>query len=143
MTPTTRLTALLLLSGCCLTGCIPPGAAPSTVRPDPVDQRPAEFTPKRQSSTTMAVWLGAWEDQRGDLHAPSTVYIEVDPTKWTYGDASAPSRTTVLRPLQIEARPAAVTTAGDASGGLPAAMHLPLPAGLPAVLPTGAGRRGA
>ena len=137
MTLMPRWTILLLLSGCCLAGCIPPGEAPSTVRPDPVDQRPAEFTPKRQSSTTMAVWLAAWEDQRGDLHAPSTVYIEVDPTKWTYGDTSATSRTTVLRPLQIEARSAPLTNPGDTNGGL-APTTLPLPPGIPA----SAGRRG-
>jgi hypothetical protein len=86
----------------------------------------------------MAVWLAAWEDERGDLHAPSTLYIEVDPSQWIDGDASAPSRTTVLRPLQIETRPASATASGDASGGLPPAAGLPLPAGFP----TGAGRRG-
>lgn len=79
----------------CLSGCVPPGASTVSVRPDPVDQRPTELSPHRASSTTMKVWLAAWEDQRGDLHAPAIVYVEVDPTRWSYGDQATSSRYTV------------------------------------------------
>ena len=56
-----------------LAGCATPPPGPLVAGPD---QRPAEFAPKRVSSTTMAVWLAAWEDDKGDLHAPATVYVE-------------------------------------------------------------------
>lgn len=91
------------------------------------DQRPAQFAPKRVSSTTMAVWLAAWEDDKGDLHAPATVYVEVDPTRWSYADQSTTSRYTVLRPLQVEQRPA---DGGEARGGAPQPpTQLPAPPG--------------
>jgi len=117
-----------LLASCAST--TPP--RPST---DPVvgDQRPAELTPRRAPATTMEVWIAAWEDARGDLHAPSTVYVEVDPTRWTYGDGSGASRTTVLRPLQVEERAPPMDTRGAAAVE---------PAARPPAVPT-ATRRGA
>jgi hypothetical protein len=39
----------------------------------------------------MAAWLAAWEDDKGDLHVPATVYVEVDPTRWSYADQSTTS----------------------------------------------------
>ena len=123
----------------CLTGCIPLGATKATVRSDPVDQRPAEFTPKQASSTTMQVWLAAWEDQRGDLHAPSTVYVEVDTTKWSYGEQSPSSRYSVLRPLQVETRTEAPPppTGIGANSGIDPRTQAAIP------LPPSTGRRGA
>ncbi len=90
----------LLLGGCAST--IGPGRL--AAQPVASDQRPAKFAPSRAPSKTMEVWIAAWEDSRGDLHAPSTVYVEVDPTRWTYGDGSGSPRYTVLRPLQVEER---------------------------------------
>ena len=75
----------------------------------------------------MEVWIAAWEDGRGDLHAPSTVYVEVDPARWIDGDGSDVRRGTVLRPLQVEERP------GNNAADPPDRMSVP---------PTG-GRRGA
>jgi len=116
-----RVVALLLLGA--LVGCAtpqPPG--PRVAGPD---QRPAQFAPQRVSSTTMAVWLAAWEDDKGDLHAPATVYVEVDPQRWSYADPSTPARYTVLRPLQVEQRP---TDAGEPRGAVPSpSTPLPLP----------------
>jgi hypothetical protein len=76
----------------------------------------------------MEVWIAAREDSRGNLHAPSTVYVEVDPTRWTYGDGSASPRTTVLRPLQVEERAAPMDTRGAAAVE-PAARPVPAPTG--------------
>ncbi|WP_295587462.1 TraV family lipoprotein [uncultured Lamprocystis sp.] len=97
-----------LLAGCAST------TKPGSPSPQPVvgDQRPAELTPRRAPSKTMEVWIAAWEDGRGDLHAPSTVYVEVDPTRWTYGDGSVSPRYTVLRPLQVEERAPPMDTRG-------------------------------
>ena len=95
------VSAVALLAGCAST-VKPGGPAPQPVASD---QRPAQFTPQRAPSKAMAVWIAAWEDSRGDLHAPSTVYVEVDPTRWTYGDGSGSGRSSVLRPLQVEDRP--------------------------------------
>lgn len=127
------------LAAGCLAGCLPLGATTATVRSDPVDQRPAEFTPQHASSTTMQVWLAAWEDQRGDLHAPSTVYVEVDPTKWSYGEQSPSSRYSVLRPLQVETRvePPPTPTGMGANSGIDPRT----PAAMPP-LPPGTGQRG-
>lgn len=130
MTVAQRLFVLALGVWCI--GCTPLGNGPA-VRAEPLDQRPAGFTPQRQSSTTMATWIAAWEDQHGDLHAPSTIYVEVDPTKWTYGDASSPSRYTVLRPLQVEQR--APPTEGGGPRPIEPVASYPLP--------PGASRRGA
>jgi hypothetical protein len=75
----------------------------------------------------MAVWLAAWEDDKGDLHAPATVYVEVDPTRWSYADSSTTSRYTVLRPLQVEQRPA---DGGEGRGIAPQPpTQLPVPPG--------------
>jgi len=116
-----RIVALLLLG--VLAGCAtpqPPG--PRVAGPD---QRPTQFAPQRVSSTTMAVWLAAWEDDKGDLHAPATVYVEVDPQRWSYADPSTPARDTVLRPLQVEQRP---TDAGEPRSAVPPpSTPLPLP----------------
>jgi conjugal transfer pilus assembly protein TraV len=47
----------------------------------------------------------------GDLYPPSTVYIQVDPERWQYGDSSN-GRLSVLRPLQVEQRSAPEATEG-------------------------------
>jgi hypothetical protein len=109
-----------LLAGCAST------TMSSSPSPQPAvgDQRPAALTPRRAPSKTMEVWIAAWEDARGDLHAPSTVYVEVDPARWTYGDGSA--RTTVLRPLQVEERAPPTDTRG-AGAMEPAARNPPAP----------------
>jgi hypothetical protein len=120
------LTLLGVLAGCATPQ--PPG--PRVAGPD---QRPAPFAPKRVSSTTMAVWLAAWEDDKGNLHAPATVYVVVDPTRWSYADPSTTSRYTVLRPLQVEQRPA---EGGESRGAAVPQPPTPLP------VPPGA-RRGA
>jgi hypothetical protein len=93
--------AAVALAGCAAARA--PADRPSP--PAAADQRPAQLAPHRAPSKTMEVWIAAWEDARGDLHAPSTVYVEVDPTRWTYGDGSGSGRYTVLRPLQVERRP--------------------------------------
>ena len=112
------IAAVALLAGCATPQ--PPG--PLVAGPD---QRPAEFAPKRVSSTTMAVWLAAWEDDKGDLHAPATVYVEVDPRHWSYAGQSTTSRYTVLRPLQVEQRP---TDGGEPRGAIPQPpTPLPIP----------------
>jgi conjugal transfer pilus assembly protein TraV len=53
----------------------------------------------------MRVWIGPWEDTRGDLHAPGYVYTEIEPRRWQIG-APAPTTPAVLTPLQIEPREA-------------------------------------
>ena len=108
-----------LLAGCASTTT---SGSPSP-QPAVSDQRPASLAPQRAPSKTMEVWIAAWEDARGDLHAPSTVYVEVDPTRWTYGDGSGSSRTTVLRPLQVEERAPPLDTRG--SGTLEPAVRPP------------------
>ena len=57
----------------------------------------------------MAVWLAAWEDDKGDRHAPTTVYVEVDPTRWSYADQFTTSR---MKPqaLQLGLSPRQHTT---------------------------------
>ena len=112
------LTLLGTLAGC----ATPQPAGPMVAGPD---QRPAPFAPKRVSSTTMAVWLAAWEDDQGDLHAPATVYVEVDPQRWSYADQSTTSRYTVLRPLQVEQRPA--DGGGNSGAVLQPTTQLPVP----------------
>jgi hypothetical protein len=81
----------------------------------------------------MEVWIAAWEDARGDLHAPSTVYVEVDPARWIDGDGSDVRRATVLRPLQVEERPPLSDRSGNGAADPADRMSVP---------PT-AGRRGA
>lgn len=132
------LSGLALFGLMSLSGCTPFGATTATVRVAPVDQRPAQFTPQRQSATTMAVWLAAWEDQRGDLHAPATVYVEVDPTTWSYGDGATSARYSVLRPLQVEAR-----VVPERNPALPMLPGGPSPTPLPMQMPPNTGRRGA
>ena len=120
-----RIAGALTLLGA-LAGCATP--QPSGPKIAGPDQRPAQFAPKRVSSTTMAVWLAAWEDDKGDLHAPATVYVEVAPTRWSYADQSTTSRYTVLRPLQVEQRPA---DGGEGRGAVSQPVtQLPVPPAL-------------
>ena len=94
----------IALSGCAST---PPASAPRAAP----DQRPGQFQPKRVAPAAMEAWIAPWEDATGDLYPPSTVYIQVDPERWQYGDSSN-GRLSVLRPLQVERRSAPEVTEG-------------------------------
>lgn len=94
----------IALSGCAAT---PPASPPAEAS----DQRPSQYQPKRVAPSAMEAWIAPWEDAMGDLYPPSTVYIQVDPERWQYGDSSS-GRLSVLRPLQVEQRSAPEATEG-------------------------------
>jgi len=94
----------IALSGCAAT---PPASPPAEAS----DQRPSQYQPKRVAPSAMEAWIAPWEDATGDLYPPSTVYIQVDPERWQYGDSSN-GRLSVLRPLQVEQRSAPEATEG-------------------------------
>jgi hypothetical protein len=64
--------------------------------------------PLLMPATVAEIWVNAFEDERGYLHLPSTVFVEVTPRRWsldatnieTY-EASGPF--TVVRPTKRDA----------------------------------------
>ena len=100
-------TLIPLLAAAALAGCAstPPASSPPVAK----DQRPPEYQPQQVAPTAMEAWIAPWEDATGDLYPPSTVYIEVNPKSWQYGEG--PGRMKVLRPLQVEQRQATQTMA--------------------------------
>ena len=54
----------------------------------------------------MRIWLAPWEDENADLHASGYVFTEITPRTWSL--AAGPDRfsNAVLKPLQVEQRPA-------------------------------------
>ena len=86
-------------------GAPPAPAAPEGAPLSALLPRPEGPEPFRTPARVMRVWIGPWEDTRGDLHAPGYVYTEIEPRRWQIG-APAPTTPAVLTPLQIEPREA-------------------------------------
>ena len=111
-----RMYTLIPLLAAALAGCA--STPPTSTPPVAKDQRPAQFQPQQVAPTAMEAWIAPWEDATGDLYPPSTVYIEVNPRSWQYGEG--PGRMKVLRPLQVEQRQAPQTMAPPPMRGMPA-----------------------
>jgi conjugal transfer pilus assembly protein TraV len=111
-----RTRTLIALLAATLAGCAstPPASTPPVAN----DQRPPQFQPQQVAPTAMEAWIAPWEDATGDLYPPSTVYIEVNPRSWQYGEG--PGRMKVLRPLQVESRQAPPPMAPAPLRGAPA-----------------------
>jgi conjugal transfer pilus assembly protein TraV len=107
------LLAVAALSGCAST---PPASPPAVANAK--DQRPPQYKPQQVAPTAMEAWIAPWEDATGDLYPPSTVYIEVNPRSWQYGEG--PGQMKVLRPLQVEQRQATPSMAPAPLRGAPA-----------------------
>jgi conjugal transfer pilus assembly protein TraV len=58
-----------------------------------------ENLPVRMPARILRVWVNAWEDTGGNLHAASTLYTEITPRRWTVGEP-APDLAPHLEPLQ-------------------------------------------
>ena len=86
-------------------------AGTRVVATGPVLPRPEGPVPLRAPAQVMRVWIGPWEDSRGDLHAPGYLYTEIEPRRWSLGAPAEPDRETLIRPLQIERREAKPDTA--------------------------------
>jgi len=54
--------------------------------------RPSE--PYREPAKVMRIYISAWEDEQGDLHAPSFIFSEIQARRWSTGERQLDSATT-------------------------------------------------
>ena len=80
----------------------PPSAAATFPRPPlpatgpmqtialrPEDAGAADIVPLRTPSRVLRVWIAPWEDTSGRLHVPGYTYAEIEPRRWSIGEAAA------------------------------------------------------
>lgn len=72
----------------------------SEQRPTPSPSQPS-LIPLRTQARVMRVWVAPYEDARGDLHAGSRVYMEIEPKRWAVGDVGYSVRAIPSR-LQVQ-----------------------------------------
>jgi len=58
--------------------------------------------PVRLPAKILRVWVAGWEDDAGTLHAPSLLYAEIAPRRWTIGEPAPQLAPTLelVQPLQ-------------------------------------------
>lgn len=57
--------------------------------------------PVRTPAQVMRIWISPWVDREGNLHMPSYVFTEIEPRKWTFGEAER-NKMLLLSPLIVE-----------------------------------------
>lgn len=76
------------------------GMVPENEQPDPftlekrkiigeayiVPSLPDRPVPVRTPAGVMRIWVAGWEDDLGDLNAPSHIFVEVEPRRWVVGE---------------------------------------------------------
>lgn len=67
---------------------------PATGQMQPIALRPedagaADIVPLRTPSRVLRVWIAPWEDSAGRLHVPGYTYAEIEPRRWSIGEAAA------------------------------------------------------
>lgn len=76
------------------------GGMPDDEQPDPftlekrkiigeayiVPSLPNRPVPVRTPAGVMRIWIAGWEDDLGDLNAPSHIFVEVEPRRWVVGE---------------------------------------------------------
>ncbi|MGH8159237.1 MAG: type IV conjugative transfer system lipoprotein TraV [Rhodanobacter sp.] len=50
----------------------------------PVPQ-PGDVVPIRAPARVMRIWVAPWQDENGDLHAASRMFVEIEPQRWAMG----------------------------------------------------------
>lgn len=55
----------------------------------PEDAGAADIVPLRTPSRVLRVWIAPWEDTSGRLHVPGYTYAEIEPRRWSIGEAAA------------------------------------------------------
>jgi conjugal transfer pilus assembly protein TraV len=60
-----------------------------TIALRPEDAGAADIVPLRTPSRVLRVWIAPWEDTSGRLHVPGYTYAEIEPRRWSIGEAAA------------------------------------------------------
>ena len=60
-----------------------------TIALPPEDAGAADIVPLRTPSQDLRVWIAPWEDTSGRLHVPGYTYAEIEPRRWSIGEAAA------------------------------------------------------
>ena len=60
-----------------------------TIALRPEDAGAADIVPLRTPSRVLRVWIAPWEDSVGRLHVPGYTYAEIEPRRWSIGEAAA------------------------------------------------------
>ena len=60
-----------------------------TIALRPEDAGAADIVPLRTPSQVLRVWIAPWEDTSGRLHVPGYTYAEIEPRRWSIGEAAA------------------------------------------------------
>ena len=55
----------------------------------PEDAGAADIVPLRTPSRVLRIWIAPWEDTAGRLHVPGYTYAEIEPRRWSIGEAAA------------------------------------------------------
>lgn len=95
---------------------------PASQRPQPMPSE-AAVIPWRTQPQVMRVWIAPYVDGRGDLHAGSRVFMEIEPKRWAVGDVGLTARA-LPTPLQVRdgANGELATGVPPAAGGQPTGL---------------------
>ncbi len=56
-----------------------------------VPNLPDHPVPVRTPARILRIWVASYEDEKGDLHAPGLIYVEVEPRRWTVAEPEPPA----------------------------------------------------
>ena len=63
---------------------------------------PDKPVPIRTPAQIMRIWIGPYEDEAGNLHAPGYVYTEIEPRRWIYPGDPNVANPRIFAPLVAE-----------------------------------------
>jgi conjugal transfer pilus assembly protein TraV len=86
-----------------------------TIALRPEDAGAADIVPLRTPSRVLRVWIAPWEDTSGRLHVPGYTYAEIEPRRWSIGEAAATGGLQ-LKPLTQPPPPPETPTPRQAEG---------------------------
>jgi len=73
--------------------------------------KPGDVIPIREASRVMRIWISPWEDTNGNLVMATRIYTEIEPKRWSVGEAAPDSNSGNFFPMQVdESKPAAAPT---------------------------------
>lgn len=76
--------------------------------------KPGDVIPIREQSRVMRIWIAPWVDSNGNLTMSTRVYTEIEPKRWSVGEA-ANTTTTNFFPLQVDDNKASITATPDST----------------------------